>query len=141
MRPISITPRLDRFSQLATEILTSDIQAITETTLNNLVPLMTSLWDAVLPPLSPTSSQARLSPFVINSRADLFRADNVAMRRHAAITHIKEEAWDEVEERDDKRREVIRGNWMRVCGVYLGWRPVEVKSRRCVLGWGKKTEG
>ena len=117
-----------RFSQLATEILTADIQAITETTLNNLVPLMTSLWDAVLPPLSPSSSSGRLSPLTVNSRADLFRSDEVAMRRHAAIRHVKEEAWDEVEERDEKRREVIRGNWMRVCGVYLGWRPVEVRA-------------
>jgi hypothetical protein len=112
-----------RFSQIATEILTSDIQLVAETTLANLVPLMTSLWDAVLPP--PTAAVANLSARV-NSRLDLFTLDEIALRRHAAIRHVKEGMWDEAEERDEKRREVLRGNWMRVCGVYMGWKTAEV---------------
>ncbi len=52
--------------------------------------------------------------------------DDDVLRRAAGIRHIKESLWDEGEEQDEKRRELIRGNWMRVCGVYMGWKTSEV---------------
>ncbi len=52
--------------------------------------------------------------------------DDDVLRRAAGIRHIKESLWDEGEEQDEKRRELIRGNWMRVCGVYMGWKTSDV---------------
>lgn len=114
-----------RYSQIATEILTADIQSVVQTAVDGFERYMSGLFNAVLPPLEHGASgeEAVASE---DAAKRILRIDEPAMRRLGAIRQIKDERWDENEEKDERRRETIRSNWARVCGVYMGWRSAEV---------------
>ncbi len=112
-----------RYSQIATEILNSDIQSVVQTTMDHFEQYMGSLFNAVLPPLDGDETRG-LAPS--DAAKHILRIDERAMRRLGAVRQFKDDRWDESEEKDERRRETIRSNWARICGVYMGWRSAEV---------------
>lgn len=91
---------------------------------------MTTLWDTILPPCIPGPSSLACPVRSTSSRDELFVVDDTVLRRAAGIRHVKESLWDDNEEQDEKRGELIKGNWMRLCGVYMGWKTAEVRLQQ-----------
>jgi hypothetical protein len=97
-----------RYPLTATEILTSDLWVITETAVGHADTLLGPFWDTVLPPLSESGDT-------------LEEADEKERAR--------DEFWSEEDEERDRRREIIKGNWVRVNGWFLAKKPEDVSAR------------
>lgn len=105
-----------KYPATATEILTcNEIWSVSDTIMRNASTLLTPFWDAVLPPIGAvtptTEGTSSLASSVVMSRQE-------AGERERA----RNEFWSEQDEERDRRREVIRGLWMRVNGVLLAKR-------------------
>lgn len=110
-----------RYPATATEILTcNEIWSVSDTIMRNANTLLTPFWDAVLPPIGAvtptTEGTSSLASSVVMSRQE-------AGERERA----RNEFWSEQDEERDRRREVIRGLWMRVNGVLLAKRGSDVR--------------
>jgi SIT4-associating protein SAP185/190 len=103
---------MTRYPKLACEILTSDLWSIPDTVMSNKEALLRPFWDAVLPPISPSSPSSEPS--------DLF--DKTERER------ARDGYWSEVDEERDRKREVIRGMWMRINAAFVTKRTHEVGS-------------
>lgn len=75
--------------------------------------LLRQFWDAVLPPVEPTtpSTESTFSRHELNER-----------------DRARDELWSENDEERDRKREVIRGMWVRVNSALLAKRASEVSS-------------
>ena len=94
----------ERYPQIATEILTSELWTITETVMASRDALLTPFWDAVLPDRTADES---------HDRGERERA--------------RDEFWSDKDEERDRKREVIRGMWVRVNGTFMAKRTTEVR--------------
>lgn len=99
---------MSRYPNVAAEILTSEIWVIPETILANKETLLRPFWDAVIPPIPDDDD----SPESLYESSELYRAR-------------VEYGTDEDDERD-RKREVIRGLWVKVNGSLLTKRTHEV---------------
>lgn len=105
-----------KYPATATEILTcNEIWSISDTIMRNADTLLTPFWDAVLPPIEAITPTTEGTSSL---------ASSVAMSRQEAgeRERARNEFWSEQDEERDRRREVIRGLWMRVNGVLLAKR-------------------
>lgn len=74
--------------------------------MSNKEALLTPFWDAILPP--------DLAGDAGNDRSERERA--------------RDEFWSELDEERDRKREVIRGMWVRVNGTFMAKRTTEVRE-------------
>lgn len=99
-------PRADTsYPRVAAEILTSELWTIPETIMSHKETLLTPFWDAVIPPLDGKGVDSEL-------QCEKERA-------HLAF-------WTDEDEERERKREVIRGLWMRVNASLLQKRTTEV---------------
>ena len=108
-----------RYPHLATEILCADYFQISETLWSDLPGLLGPVWDIIL-----SSREEALGMPVIEGY-------DTAEERSRLRAHVRYEldiAKSERDEDDDKRREIIRGNWTRINGMLLTKRPAQVRS-------------
>ena len=94
----------DRYPQVATEILTSDLWTIAETIMTHKDRLLRPFWEAVLPQNTP----------------DMSRQEQGERER------ARDEFWSEEDEERHRQRETIRGFWTRINAFLLLKRPQEV---------------
>lgn len=98
------------YPRVAAEILTSELWTIPETVLSHKDTLLTPFWDAVIPPLDDKNV---VDPALAREKA----------RAHTAF-------WTDEDEERERKREVIRGMWMRVNASLLQKRTTEVHRLR-----------
>ncbi|BEJ17191.1 hypothetical protein CspHIS471_0605920 [Cutaneotrichosporon sp. HIS471] len=100
----SVDTRRAKYPQIATEILTSELWTIPETIMSHKSTLLEPFWEAVLPP--------------------------VEKKRDVALQRERERArlifWTNDDEDRERKREVIRGLWMRVNASLLQKRTTEM---------------
>ncbi|WWD19174.1 hypothetical protein CI109_103632 [Kwoniella shandongensis] len=104
-----------RYPSIATEILCCvELWSIADTIMRNPEQLLTPFWDAVLPPLDPTTPTTETS--------------STTLSRHEAgeRERARNEFWSDEDEERDRRREMIRGMWMRVNGTLMTKRTTEM---------------
>ncbi len=95
----------ERYPQIATEILTSELWTVPETIMASKEALLTPFWDAVLPPVP----------------------EEVPSHDRSEQDRARDEFWSEEDEERDRKREVIRGMWVRVNGTLMAKRTTEVR--------------
>jgi SIT4-associating protein SAP185/190 len=95
----------ERYPSIAAEILTSELWTIPETIMNHKDTLLRPFWDQVVLPLEA-------HPRPIRERTE---------RERARLAY-----WTEDDEERERKREVIRGMWMRVNASLLQKRTTEV---------------
>ncbi|RXK35273.1 hypothetical protein M231_07471 [Tremella mesenterica] len=100
-----------RYPRIATEILTSELWTITETIMNHKESLLIPFWDAILPPIEPSTPSTE-STFSRHEQNERERA--------------RDALWSEEDEDRDRKREMIRGMWVRVNGALLAKRATEM---------------
>lgn len=103
-----------RYPNVAAEILNSELWVIPETILSNKETLLRPFWDAVVPPLRSRPKEP--------TAEDLFEEGEVYRARTEFGT-------DEDDERD-RKREVIRGLWVKVNGGLITKRTTEVSCAK-----------
>ena len=97
---------------IATEILSAqELWSVTETIMNNRENFLTPFWDAVVPSIAPSTPST-----------DSMASQQEQSERHRA----RDEFWSNEDEERDRRREIIRGMWVKVNGTLLVKRPIEV---------------
>ncbi|TXT15631.1 hypothetical protein VHUM_00134 [Vanrija humicola] len=96
-----------RYPQVATEILTSELWTIPETVMSHKEHLLRPFWDAVLAPSDPNGA-----PVSHALKAERDRAAS--------------QFWTDEDEERERKREVIRGLWMRVNASFLQKRTTEM---------------
>ncbi|KAK8854680.1 hypothetical protein IAR55_003419 [Kwoniella newhampshirensis] len=104
-----------RYPSIAAEILCCvELWSIADTIMRNPEHLLTPFWDAVLPPLDPTTPTTETS--------------STTLSRHEAgeRERARHEFWSDADEERDRRREMIRGMWMRVNGTLMTKRTTEM---------------
>ncbi|WVF67561.1 hypothetical protein IAT40_002319 [Kwoniella sp. CBS 6097] len=108
-----------KYPNTSTEILCcAELWSVSETIIKHADYLLAPFWDAVLPPIdpnSPCSSEGIMASSMIMSRQE-------AGERERA----RNEFWSDKDEERDRRREVIRGMWMRVNGALMTKRTPEM---------------
>ncbi|WVQ95068.1 hypothetical protein IAU59_002160 [Kwoniella sp. CBS 9459] len=108
-----------KYPNVSMEILCcAELWSVSETIIKHADHLLGPFWDAVLPPInsdSPTSSEGIMARSMIMSRQE-------AGERERA----RNEFWSDKDEERDRRREVIRGMWMRVNGALMTKRTPEM---------------
>ncbi|WVQ72127.1 hypothetical protein IAR50_001672 [Cryptococcus sp. DSM 104548] len=93
-----------KYPTTATEILTcQEIWSIADTIIRNADTLLTPFWDAVLPPIEPSTPTS----------------EGFSRREAGERDRVRNEFWSEKDEERDRRREIIRGLWMRVNAALL----------------------
>ncbi|KAK6910784.1 hypothetical protein I203_104816 [Kwoniella mangroviensis CBS 8507] len=107
-----------RYPNLAAEILCcTELWSISETIVHNPDYLLLPFWDAVLPPLDASSP---------NGESSLASSMILSRQQAGERERARNEFWNEKDEERDRRREVIRGMWMRVNGVLMTKRTPEM---------------
>ncbi|WVQ80146.1 hypothetical protein IAT38_002251 [Cryptococcus sp. DSM 104549] len=109
-----------KYPTTATEILTCpDIWSVVDTVMRNADTLLTPFWNAVLPPIEPST------PTTAGSAAT---ASTIATARQEAgeRERARKEFWSDEDEERDRRREMIRGLWIRVNTGLLSRRPQDM---------------
>lgn len=102
-----------RYPTVAAEILTSEIWVIPETILSNKDTLLRPFWDAVIPPVHTGAEEEEANtPRALYEVSEAYRAR-------------VEFGTDEDDERD-RKREIIRGLWVKVNGNLIAKRSHEV---------------
>lgn len=101
-----------RYPSIAAEILTSELWTIPETIMNHKDTLLRPFWDQVVLPLDAHPRSAR-------ERTE---------RERARLAY-----WTEDDEERERKREVIRGMWMRVNASLLQKRTTEVSWAWCMF--------
>lgn len=102
-----------RYPTVAAEILTSEIWVIPETILQNKDTLLRPFWDTVIPPVPTGDDEVEA-----NSAKSLYETSEGYRAR-------VEYGSDDDDERD-RKREIIRGLWVKVNGNLLTKRTHEV---------------
>ncbi|WWC90494.1 uncharacterized protein L201_005430 [Kwoniella dendrophila CBS 6074] len=107
-----------RYPNLATEILCcAELWSVSETIIHNSEYLLGPFWDAVLPPLSSRT---------INGDPSLASSLIISRQQAGERERARNEFWDEKDEEREKKREMIRGMWMRVNGALMTKRTPEM---------------
>ncbi|ORY35642.1 SIT4 phosphatase-associated protein-domain-containing protein [Naematelia encephala] len=103
-----------KYPSIATELLTAELWSIPDTVMANKEAFLRPFWDAVLPPIeqAEVDEKVEVSPHSLYERGERQRVTD-------------EFRSDEDEERD-RKREVIRGLWVRVNGHLLAKRTTEM---------------
>nr|XP_019011578.1 uncharacterized protein I206_03680 [Kwoniella pini CBS 10737]OCF50359.1 hypothetical protein I206_03680 [Kwoniella pini CBS 10737] len=107
-----------RYPTLATEILCcAELWSMSETIIHHSDYLLAPFWDAVLPPLDVDDPKAEpiVAPSTTTSR-----------QRAGEKERARNEFWSDKDEERDKKREVIRGMWVRVNQALLAKRAPEM---------------
>ncbi|GMK57546.1 hypothetical protein CspeluHIS016_0403800 [Cutaneotrichosporon spelunceum] len=99
-----VDSRRAKYPQIATEILTSELWTIPETIMSHKSTLLEPFWESVLPPAEKKS--------------------DVVLERERERARIM--FWTDDDEERDRKREVIRGLWMRVNASLLQKRTTEM---------------
>jgi SIT4-associating protein SAP185/190 len=107
-----------RYPHLATEILCADYFQISETLWSDLPGLLGPIWDIIL----GSREEALGMPVIEGCDTPEQRS-----RLRAHVRYELERTKSERDEDDDKRREIIRGNWTRINGMLLTKRPTQVR--------------
>lgn len=107
-----------RYPHLATEILCADYFQISETLWSDLPGLLGPMWDIIL-----SSREEALGMPVIQG----YDTAEERCRLRAHVRYELNTAKSERDEDDEKRREIIRGNWTRINGMLLTKRPSQVR--------------
>jgi SIT4-associating protein SAP185/190 len=111
-----------RYPHLATEILCADYFQISETVWSDLSGLLGPMWDIIL-----GSREEALGMPVVEGY------DTIGQRSQlrAHVRYELDRTKSERDEDDEKRREIIRGNWTRINGMLLSKRPAQVRHNSC----------
>lgn len=109
---------ISRYPLIATEILTSDLWSISETIMSHKDALLRPFWEAVLPPITPSTET---------------NEDVLSHSRHeqGERERARDEFWSDEDEERHRRRETIRGYWTRINASLLTKRPQEVSFVSC----------
>ncbi len=94
-----------RYPAISTEVLTSELWLLTETVMQHKENLLRPFWEAVLPPLDPPSSTLEE---LAASRPEQSERDRA-----------RDEFWSEKDEERERKREMIRGMWVRVNAAFM----------------------
>ncbi|ODO11173.1 hypothetical protein I350_01777 [Cryptococcus amylolentus CBS 6273] len=104
-----------KYPTTATEILTcQEIWSIADTIIRNADTLLTPFWDAVVPPIDSSTPTTNEDGFASMSSSAILARQEAGERDRA-----RNEFWSEKDEERDRRREIIRGLWMRVNAALL----------------------
>ncbi|WRT68522.1 uncharacterized protein IL334_005499 [Kwoniella shivajii] len=107
-----------KYPSLATEILCCvELWSVSETIIHNPEYLLAPFWDAILPPINPDDPK---------SEANNDTSSNVSRQEASERERARNEFWSEKDEERDRRREMIRGMWMRVNGALMTKRTPEM---------------
>ncbi|WVR09507.1 hypothetical protein IAU60_006575 [Kwoniella sp. DSM 27419] len=105
-----------RYPNVATEVLCcAELWSIADTIVKHSDHLLMPFWDAVLPPISEPTSPTTASGTDEQMNSSIVMSRQEAGERERA----RNEFWSEKDEERDRRREMIRGMWMRVNGTLL----------------------
>jgi SIT4-associating protein SAP185/190 len=110
-----------RFPHLATEILCADYFQISETLWSDLSGLLGPMWDIVL-----SSREEGLGMPAM----DGYTTVDEKARLRSYVRYEIDKAKVERDDEDEKRREIIRGNWTRVNGMLMIKQPARVSVIR-----------
>ncbi|OCF31525.1 SIT4-associating protein/190 [Kwoniella heveanensis BCC8398] len=108
-----------KYPNTSMEILCcAELWSVSETIIKHADHLLTPFWDAVLPPIDPNSP----------TNAEGIMASSMTMSRQEAgeRERARNEFWSDKDEERDRRREIIRGMWMRVNGALMTKRTPEM---------------
>jgi SIT4-associating protein SAP185/190 len=105
--------RRDKYPQVAAEILTSELWTIPETIMSNKDALLIPFWNAVLPPIAGGSA------------AQAHSESTAAWEKHER-ERAHQLFWTEEDEERERKREIVRGLWMRVNNSLLQKRTTEM---------------
>nr|XP_019044808.1 hypothetical protein I302_06722 [Kwoniella bestiolae CBS 10118]OCF23738.1 hypothetical protein I302_06722 [Kwoniella bestiolae CBS 10118] len=107
-----------RYPNLASEILCcTELWSVSETIVHNPEYLLGPFWDAILPPIDANTP---------NGESSLASSMILSRQQAGERERARNEFWDDKDEERDRRREVIRGMWMRVNGALMTKRTPEM---------------